>query len=81
MSKGQEHFEWVCKQPCEKTAVASLSLGEFRKLGGWLARRGEISGIPGRVWGVVLADGFLRIMAGKLGKEQQDAEKVKEALG
>lgn len=81
MSQGKDHFEWVCKQPDELKAVASLSLAEFRKLGGWLARRGETSGIPGRIWGIVMVDGFGRIMAGKLGKDEKSAEKVREVLG
>lgn len=65
MSKGRDLFQWVCQQPDELAAVASLSLADFRRLGGWLARRGEITGIPGKVWGVCLADGFRRIMATK----------------
>ena len=77
MSKGKEIYQWVCEQPCELEAVASLNLADFRKLGGWLARRGEISGIPGKIWGVCLADGFRRIMAGK----GDGIEKVKEVLG
>lgn len=76
MSKGRELYQWVCMQPDTLAAVASLSLADFRKLGGWLGRRGEINGIPGQVWSLCLADSFRRLMDTKAEKQ-----KVAEVLG
>ena len=65
MSKGGELYQWVCKQPDTLAAVGSLSDGDFRQLGGWLARRGEINGIPGKVWQFCLVEAFRRLVQGK----------------
>ncbi len=76
MSKGQEVYQWVCKQPKAQAAIASLSLEDFRLLGGWLGRRGEINGVPGFVWSLCLVDSFRRLMDGKA-----DRKNVAEVLG
>ena len=81
MSKGQELFQWVCKQPDTLAAVTSLSLADFRKLGGWLARRGEINGIPGKVWQMCLVDAFRRLVGGKAASAEEERKKVNQALG
>jgi len=56
---------WICRQPDQEKAIASLDDQVLRELGGYLSRLGQESGVPALIHGHVICEACERFIKQK----------------
>ena len=67
MEPGEVIFQAVCKAGDQISAVADLPAADLRELNGYLARLGELNGVPGKVWSIAIYQAAQRWLKGGQG--------------